>query len=365
MEKKLNFLQKLTYSIISIGGIMGLIYVGQDIIVPIIFALLLSILLLPINNFLERKKFSRVISIILSLSFSLILISGVIYFLSYQIASFMNDTPAIKSQLQIHFHNIQNWFYTQFKITPIKQVQIINEASENLKNGGKEFLGTVISNTTQSLMSIILIPIYSFLILYYRVLIRKFLINVFNDNDEKKVKDVLAESEKIVQSYMAGLLIELAIVATINAVGFLLFGIKYAIFLGLFSAILNLIPYIGMLIASIFCMLITLATSTNTSDVIWVAVILTVVQFIDNNLIMPKVVSSKVKINALLSIIAVLVGGAVAGVSGMFLSIPLLAILKAIFDRVEHLKPWGMLLGDDITGTLPRRFYRKNYLSKK
>ena len=114
-----------------------------------------------------------------------------------------------------------------------------------------------------------------------------------------------------------------------------------------------------MLIASIFCMLVTLTTSPHISDILWVGVVLTVVQFIDNNIIMPKVVSSKVKINALISIIGVLIGGALAGVAGMFLSIPVIAIIKVIFDRVDGLKPWGMILGDDITGTQKGRIYRK------
>jgi len=121
---------------------------------------------------------------------------------------------------------------------------------------------------------------------------------------------------------MMGFLVEMAIVAIINSLGFILFGIKYAIFLGLLAALLNLIPYIGMLIASVFCALATLGNSNNISDVIAVVVILTVVQFFDNNLIMPKVVSSKVKINALITILGVLAGRLVAGVSGMFLSIP-------------------------------------------
>jgi predicted PurR-regulated permease PerM len=90
-----------------------------------------------------------------------------------------------------------------------------------------------------------------------------------------------------------------------------------------------MIPYVGMLIAGIVCMLITLANSNNIADILWVAVVLTIVQFIDNNILMPYVVSSKVKINALVSIVGVLIGGALAGVSGMFLSIPGIAIMKA------------------------------------
>ena len=190
-------------------------------------------------------------------------------------------------------------------------------------------------------------------------MIKRFLIALFKSEHEPKVIEVLQESKLIVQGYMTGLIIEMGIVAAINALGFFIAGIEYAVFLGVLSAILNMIPYIGMLIASVFCMLITLTTSTHISDIIWVVVILTVVQFIDNNIIMPKVVSSKVKINALITILGVLIGGALAGVAGMFLSIPAIAILKVISDRVEGLKPWGILLGDDITGSKKNKIYLK------
>jgi len=158
---------------------------------------------------------------------------------------------------------------------------------------------------------------------------------------------------------MIGLIIEMGIVAAINSAGFFILGIRYAIFLGVLAAILNMIPYIGMLIASIICMLITLTSSTELTDIFGVLGILTVVQFIDNNIIMPRVVSSKVKINALITILGVLVGGALAGISGMFLSIPAIAILKVIFDRIDNMKPWGMLLGDEITGTRKSKIYMK------
>ncbi len=353
------FLQRLVYALVAVSSIAGFIYIGQDIIVPFAFAVLLSVLLLPANKFLERKKVPRVIAIMLTLTFSIIFIATLIYFLASQIGSFIDDIPAIKKQLQVHFKSLQSWLYQQFSITRSSQTQFLNDAAEKFKDGGQGFLSQSISTATQSVLVLILLPVYSFLLLYYRDMIRKFLIDVFDGKDESKVKDVLIESRVIVQSYMIGLLIELGIVAVINSSGFFILGIKYAIFLGVFAAILNLIPYIGMLIASVFCMLITLTTSTHISDVFWVGVILTIVQFIDNNIIMPKVVSSKVKINALLSIIGVLIGGALAGVSGMFLSIPALAILKAIFDRVENLKPWGMLLGDEITGTSKKIILKK------
>ena len=145
---------------------------------------------------------------------------------------------------------------------------------------------------------------------------------------------------------MTGLLIETTLVFILNAIGFLILGIKYAVFLALFAALLNLIPYVGILVANILCMLITLVSSSETSNVLWVGIILLVVQFLDNNFGMPLIVGNKVRINALVTIIGVLAGGAICGIPGMFLAIPGLAVMKVIFDRVPELHPWGLLLGD-------------------
>lgn len=271
----------------------------------------------------------------------------------------MNDIPAIKEHLNNHAKTLQHWLTQQFNISKVQQTTLMNNATEKIKNTGSGFIGDTFLSVTQGLLLVILLPVYTFLILYYRNLIRRFLICLFQKAHHNNVNEVLEESKSIVRGYLTGLIIEMGIVAAINAAGFLILGIKYAVFLGVLAAILNMIPYIGMLIASILCAMITLTSSENMSDIFWVIAILTVVQFVDNNLIMPKVVSSKVKINALITILGVLVGGALAGISGMFLSIPVIAVLKVIFDRVEGLKPWGMLLGDDITGSKKSRIYLK------
>ena len=145
-------------------------------------------------------------------------------------------------------------------------------------------------------------------------------------------------------------IIETTIVFTLNTIGFLIIGIKYVVFLALLAALLNLIPYVGMLVANIFAMVITLVSSEDPKLVLWVGVVLAVVQIIDNNFTMPWIVGNKVRINALVTIVGVLVGGALCGIPGMFLAIPGLAVLKVIFDKVPQLRPWGVLLGDQLPG---------------
>ena len=353
------FYVKACITLLLIVLLGGIIVIGKDIIVPFAFSLLIAVLLLPFIRFLENHKFNRIIAILITLVISLIFFAGILYFLTSQIVNFAKDIPAIKKQLLHHVVVVQHWLTVQFNITKSAQEKMVNSATDNMEYSS--FIGVTVLSVTQLISVLVLLPVYIFLLLYYRDMIYTFFIRVFGSSHSEKVKEVLRESRFIVQGYMMGLLLEMAIVAIINSVGFILFGIKYAIFLGLLAALLNLIPYIGMLIASVFCALVTLSNSNQISDVIVVVAILIVVQFFDNNLIMPKVVSSKVKINALITILGVLTGGLMAGVSGMFLSIPTIAILKIIFDRVEGLQPWGILLGDEITvkKTLSLRFKKK------
>lgn len=356
---EIPFFIRLALKLLMLSLIACIIFLGQNIIVPFAFALLLAILLLPVNVFLERKGIPRAIAIIISLIISIIVISGIIYFLATQIVRFMSDIPAIQNRLNEHLQTLQEWINRNLPFTTKEQTQIINNATDKIKDSGTGFIGQTFLSVTQTITYILLIPVYSFLLLYYRDMIRKFLADIFNKEHEEKVADILKESRIIVQSYMLGLIIEMSIVASLNAIGFVVIGVQYAILLGLMAAILNMIPYIGGLIATIICMIITLTSSQYITDIIWVAIVLMIVQFIDNNILMPKIVSSKVKINALISILGVITGGALAGISGMFLSIPGIAILKVIFDRVEELKPWGMLLGDEITGTRKSEIYKR------
>ncbi len=341
------FYQKLSFNLISLAIIAVAIIYGKDIILPILFAILLSNLLLPLVNYLARKKFYRSISIILPLFLSIVVGAGVIFFLSSQIIHFMDDVPALKERMNEVADSFQVWFRENTNITIRKQNQYIKETVTDFKENAPGILGQTFESLTGILIYVVLLPLYTFLILFYRTTIKTFLISVFKNGSEKKVTDILTESTTIAQKYLAGLLIETTLVFALNAIGFLVLGIKYAVFLALLAALLNLIPYVGIIVANIICMLITLASSDSVSSVLWVGSILLVVQFLDNNFGMPLIVGNKVRINALVTIIGVFVGGALCGIPGMFLAIPALAVLKVIFDRVPELKPWGLLLGDD------------------
>lgn len=342
------FYLKFGVTLLAIGLLAAGVVLGSDIIIPILFAILLSTLLLPLVKFLYAKGCHKIVSILIPVVLTFITFAAILYLLSSQIMHFLDDAPALKERLVEVGNSLQKWVNEHLNIAVSKQNEYIEDTVAGIKEKSPQVVGKTLGSLTGSLAYVVLLPIYTFLILYYRETIKYFIIGVFKHGSEDDVREVLLQSSTIAQKYVLGLMIETTIVFSLNTAGFLIIGIKYAVFLALLAALLNLIPYVGMLVANIFCMVITLVSSDEPSKVLWVGIVLAVVQIIDNNFTMPWIVGNKVRINALVTIVGVLIGGTLCGVPGMFLAIPGLAVLKVIFDAVPQLKPWGILLGDEI-----------------
>lgn len=353
------FYKRLSLNLISLAIIcLALIY-GKPLLLPIAFAILFANLLLPIVNFSRRKGLNRVFSILIPLALAIIIGFTVVFLLSNQITKFFEDVPTLKEKSRELIDSFQSWISEHVNIGIGKQNQYIEDTKQNLKEQAPQIVGVTVSSLMGVVTYFILIPIYTFLILYYKGTIKQFLVSIFTNGTQEQVKEVLDESTSMAQAYMIGLLIETTIVFTLNVIGFLILGVKYAVFLALLAAILNLVPYVGILVANVICMVVTLISSDNVADVIWVGVILALVQFFDNNFGMPLIVGTKVRINALATLIGVLLGGLLCGVPGMFLAIPGLAFLKVMFDKVPELKPWGMLLSDESASSGRSLFKRR------
>jgi predicted PurR-regulated permease PerM len=296
-----------------------------------------------VNRF-SKLGLKRVLAIAVSMLLALLIFSGVFYFLSSQIAGFSENLPVLKEKLASLLKDLPQWVQNSFGIAIDKQVQLIKEAV----NSSKGMVGKTLGTALGILTVVFILPVYIFLLLFYKTLILNFLYEAFAEENSTQVGEILSQTKTAIQSYMVGLLLEAMIIATLNSTALLILGVKYAILLGVIGALLNMLPYIGGIIAIALPVLIATVTKDGFSTQLGIIIAYAIIQFIDNNFIIPRIVSSKVQINALSSIVIVLLGGALWGVAGMFLSIPFIAILKIIFDRVEGLRPWGKLLGDEV-----------------
>lgn len=330
--------------------------IGNDIIMPVVMAFFISILLLPVFRFLKRIKFPEVAAIIVPILGLAVFLGLIIWFFSSQIGLLVNDFPQIKNNVSIHLNSLSQWIGKISNYSTTEQVKFINDKSNDLLGmAGKAASGAAV--TLSSLFIFVgLLPIYIYLMLFYKDILLRFFFMWFHDDHHPRVKEAIYETESIIKNYLLGLLIQVTYM-TILLGGILFFlDIKHALLIGVIFAVLNLIPYVGALVGNIIGVLLTLTSSTELGPVITVLVVIAVVQFLDNNILMPRIVGSKVKINALFAILGVIIGGSIAGISGMFLSMPIIAVLKVIFDRTDSFKQWGVLLGDERPAKSPMTF---------
>ncbi len=347
---------KRSIELLGIVLVGALLVIGNDIIMPIIMAFFISIVLLPIFRLLRRYKFPEIAAIILPILLLAIFIGLIVWFFSAQFATLVNEFPEIKKNVSSHLNSISAWISSISDFSTKEQVKFINDKSNDLLGvAGKAASGAAV--TLSSIFVFMgLLPIYIYLMLFYKDILLRFIFMWFKPDHHPRVKDAIYETEAIIKNYLVGLLIQVTYMTILLGGILLLVGIKHALLIGVIFAILNLIPYVGALIGNIIGVMLTLTSSTELWPVLTVLIVIAIVQFLDNNILMPRIVGSKVKINALFAILGVIIGGSIAGVSGMFLSMPIIAVLKVIFDRTDTFKQWGVLLGDERPSRSPMTF---------
>jgi predicted PurR-regulated permease PerM len=315
-------------------------------------AFLFAVLLLPIVNFLNTKlRFPNVLSSSIAVLIFVSLIIGIFVFLSYEISDIADDFAAIRKNINLFIFDIQQYIRANFHVSMWEQRKYIEDVTQDSVAKGKETIGTALISVTDTILDLILIPIYTFLILIYRTHFILFLAKLFKKEYHANLKDILTQIKGSVKSYISGLIFEMIAVSALTSIGLYIIGVKYALLLGIITGILNLVPYLGILAAGVLTILASLTGTPELSMIVGVVVVNLIVQIIDNNILVPMIINTKVQINALVSIVGIIVGGQIGGIAGMFLAIPLLAILKIIFDRIESAEPWGYLMGDNMPKT--------------
>ncbi|MCP2025100.1 putative PurR-regulated permease PerM [Flavobacterium sp. HSC-32F16] len=263
-----------------------------------------------------------------------------------------NDFDTIKKNANSFIIEIHKFIKENFQVSIGEQKKYLDTVTKDSVKNGNATLGSAIISISDVVLDSTIIVIYTFLFLIYKEHFKLFLAKLISKENHSVLKDILSQIKVSINNYIVSLIIEMIVVSVLTSLGLWIIGIKYFILLGLITGILNLVPYIGILIAGIITVLASLTGSGEISVITGILIVNVIVQLIDNNLLVPLIINSKVEINAFVSIMGIIVGGAAAGIAGMFLAIPLLAILKIIFDRIESLEPWGYLMGNH----MPRKF---------
>lgn len=347
------FYTKLAMVLISLIALIYIAILGKSILAPLIFGLLFSVMLLPVAAFLEKRcHLPRSLASLLSVLLLVVCIGALFYLVGSQISSLADDWPQFKQQVLSSIDDVQHWISQKFHIRIKQQNTYVNTATSKLLESGGTVLGSAVASVSSLVLSIVFILFDTFFLLYYRRLFIRFLVAVFKKENAVIVYDILAQVQSRIRQYILGLLLEMVVVASATSLALWILGINYAILLGLLTGLFNIIPYIGILTALLLSILVTFAAA-GAAKLLLVVVTIVGIHLIDSNVLLPVIVGSKVRINAFITVLGVIIGEAVWGIDGTFLAIPVIAIAKIIFDRIETLQPWGLLFGDEIDEKQP------------
>ncbi len=361
--------------------IEGLI-AGSGFLGPLTLAILLSMVLIPLAQKLEFWGMSRPMSTFTSVMITFLSVAVVVGLLIMQVNSIAKDWNQVKENVRPAIEEIQAKIQSATGATPDQQTSFLENNVPFLESKKKkskeedeedddesEIAGTGVDedkdsdgggqmdNVTGVLMgfftgvgNFLLVFVYVFFMLLYRRKLKLSFLKFFSEHRREEAKTVMHEAIKVAEQYLVGRLLLILFLAIIYGTGFAILGLKSAIFIAVFAALLSLIPYIGNIIAFFLSLVMAAFTGGDFGMFVGILIIYSIAQFVESYILEPYLVGDKVDLNPLFTILVVVVGGAVWGAMGMIISIPVFAIIKIISDHIPDLHPIGYTLGIEDTG---------------
>jgi len=318
-----------------------ILYFGKEILIVLVFAGFLAMLMTPVSNKLENHRISRIFSSIISVMIIVVVIAGIVMLLSGQVASLSEDFPQIKTKLEENALKLESWINNTLGIS---SDTFKSKASEAMSNAGG-FITGMLKGTFSFLGGLLLILVFTFLFLLHREKYENFTVMIYSEDKRNEARKMIGRISKIAQQYLTGRLISILILGVLYMIGFSIIGLKNALLLSVIAAIMTFIPYIGPFLGG-FVPFFMAIVSGSFNQAVWVAIIIALAQLFDNYFIEPYIVGGSVNISPFFTIFILILGGVVWGIAGVILFLPMLGILKIVFENVEGMKPYAYLIGD-------------------
>jgi len=347
--------QIILYTTLIVIGIIFLVYgvvKAKEFLIPISIASLLSMVLLPIDRKLRQWSFPRGLSVLLSDLLLLAVSVGFIIVVAAQVENIVDKWPTYMDKLEPKIEKAQEYIQEKTGITPNNQEQKIKDYFQGARtDGGNLQLSNFFPQFISFWGNFLLVFVYIFFFLYYKDKFKNSILNFIPNEKRDKGEKIVKNFSRVSQQYLFGRFILILFLAIIYSIGLMIVGIKHAIFISVLAAALTIIPYIGNVIGVVLAIFMSVLTDGTLGSIVGILIVFSIAQFFESYILEPYIVGHKVEINPVVTIIGVVVGGMIWGLAGMIIAIPIMGILKAVFDNVPVLNPLGYVLDEQDTGS--------------
>lgn len=327
--------------------IVVILFFGKPLFVPIAFAGLLSMLLLPVSRWLHSKGINNAVAIILSMLLFLGFFALVILFVSWQISDITENASQLEQQVAQKYQQLRNFLSTEYGISPAKQQEMLKEQQSSSSGKISAALTAIISGFGGFLTNLLLVLVYIFLFTFFRDRIKGFIVRLVPHDQKEKALSCIHKTQKAAQDYLKGLFFMIVILWVMYGIGFSIIGVKNAFFFAILCGLLEIVPFVGNLTGTALTLLMSLAQGGDMNLVIGIIVTYGLVQFIQTYLLEPLVVGSGVNINPMGTIVGLVAAELLWGIPGMVMAIPIMGMLKIIFEHIPSMQPYAYLIGQE------------------
>lgn len=326
--------------ILVLVALLLLLYWGKTLFIPLGFGLLLALIFYPACAWLEKKGQSKSVAItICILAITLLAIALLGVFL-WQVSRLRADLPQLTQKFTSQWPVYQQWIVENLRISIEEQEDWVNHLPTTL--AGK--LGTLLSEASNGLFMFFIAPVFMALFLYHRRQFVKALMAAIDDSHHAALLHILQVSTYTYFRFVRGMVLVYLIVGICNTIGLWALGIEHALLFGMLCAVMTIIPYVGIMLSA----LLPVSLAWLNAEQLWlplaVIAMFAFVQYLEANIIFPKVVGSELNISTWATLVAIIAGGILWGMAGMILFIPFLAILKIVTDHIPSLRALNLIL---------------------
>lgn len=338
-----NLLNKSIKVLLFVILLLTALYFGGSFLVSITFAVFFAFLLLPVSQWFERIGINKGLASLFAVLLLVAAFTAIGYLLSWQLTRMTNNMDEIKENFSKKSEQIGVYINKTFGISSSEQKQFAQQQTSSVArnvSSAVASIGTILTKT-------IIVLVYTFLFIYYRSHFRKFVMQLIQRDKQREAMEVIDSAGKVTQRYITGLFAMIFCLWIMYGIGFSIIGVKNAVFFAILCGLLELIPYVGNLTGNAITILGIIIQGGSNVMIIEELAVYAIVQFIQTYLLAPLIVGKVVRINPIATIVGLVGGEIVWGVPGMVLVIPMIGIIKIIFDHIESLKPFGFLLGEE------------------
>jgi predicted PurR-regulated permease PerM len=326
------------------GAVLALCYFAQEPLVVILVSILIAFVLAPVADFFIRFRLPRSVAAAISVLLLLGLIGVIGYLGVNQVSSFFDELPKHSFEIRKDLRDLSGKFRKLEALNPTTQ----EKGTVNVREAPNwaDLLTRGFGSATQAVLAASFVPFLVFFMLTWEEHARRATVGLFAVENRRAAYKTIGLISSMIRNFMVGNLLIGLVMGVVSTIVFGILHISFFYFAGFISGFLSLIPYLGVALALLPPIFLGIGHLT-LGKIITIFITVFTLHLFSINVLYPKFLGGKLRLNPLTVTIALLIWGWIWGAAGLILAVPITGGMKIVFDHIEPLKPFGAWLGGE------------------